>query len=68
MLVEHATIHNDDELGEEHLRVLFSLHLDKLRAFLVLVYATQVGQAFLPATQRTGLEACPYLYRMRYTC
>ena len=27
----------------------------------------QVGQAFLPATQRTGREACPYFHRTRYT-
>ena len=37
------------------------------RAFLLLLYAAQVGQAFLPAPQRTGLEACPYLCRTRYT-
>ena len=33
----------------------------------MLLYRTQVGQAFLPALQRTGLEACPYLSRTRYT-
>ena len=37
------------------------------RAFLLLLYAAQVGQAFLPAPQRTGLEACPYLCWTRYT-
>src|SRR3990172_7485901 len=37
------------------------------RAILVLLYRSQVGQAFLPALQRTGLEACPYLSRTRYT-
>ena len=37
------------------------------RAFLALLYRILVGQAFLPALQRTGLEACPYLCRTRYT-
>ena len=37
------------------------------RAFLLLLYAAQVGQAFVPAPQRTGLEACLYLSRTRYT-
>ena len=36
-------------------------------AFLLLLYAAQVGQAFLPAPLRTGLEACPYLCRTCYT-
>jgi hypothetical protein len=30
MLVEHASIHDDDELGKDHLRVLYSLHLERL--------------------------------------
>ena len=37
------------------------------RAFLLLLYSAQVGQAFVPAPQRTGLEACLYLSRTRYT-
>ena len=37
------------------------------KSFLLLLYAAQVGRAFLPAPQRTGLEACPYLCRTRYT-
>ena len=45
----------------------FFVHPLPIRAFLLLLYAAQVGQAFLPAPQRTGLEACPYLCRMRYT-
>ena len=32
-----------------------------------MLYAAQVGQAFVPAPQRTGLEACLYLSRTRYT-
>ncbi len=28
--------------------------------FSALLYSLQVGQAFLPALERTGLEACPY--------
>ena len=49
------------------LRFRKEYRLPTVRAFFVLLYGTQVGQAFLPAPQRTGLEACPYLYRMRYT-
>ncbi len=32
----------------------------RFRPFSALLYSPQVGQAFLPALERTGLEACRY--------
>ena len=58
-------IHNTD--GAKTLPMRRRADIGWPRPFLVLLYRGQVGQAFLPAPQRTGLEACPYLCRTRYT-
>ena len=58
---------------EEPRRGYVCIETAKPRAFLLLLYAAQVGQAFLgaspwgPAPQRTPARRGPYLCRTRYT-